>query len=273
MINVRQFGMARGALAVAGAFLALLALSLLGGPAAAQTPSGAMALDATGDGVECSGATCTVPLGGDFALEVIASEPPADGYIGIQTQVSFAGLAYNATATAEEEILWPDNVLPLRDPAAPTGAETQVTHGGVSNLTPPYTPSSYDGILVSLSMTCTDAQQTIPVNLVPYTKAQPGATAYSAFVSDKELVTVPASDSLTINCGEPPEPPTPVDGTDEPPDDDGTATPVAQDLPDTGSGAGATNSTGTMAWLLLAALAAGAFLSAGALAWQRSRNR
>jgi hypothetical protein len=273
MTIARRTWTARTLLVAAGVLLAAAAALVLESPVSAQTPpTGAMSLSASGDGVECSGGSCDVPLGGDFTLEVVASDPPADGYVGMQTQVNFAGLTYNPTDDPADEIPWPDNILPLRDPAQATGAETQVVHGGVSNLTPPYTPSTYDGVIVALSLTCTDAFATFTPALLPYAKAQPAASAYTAFVSDEELVTVPTSDTLTINCGEAPttEPP---DGDETPgPDDDETPTAAPEALPGTGS-AGTGSGTDAALWLLIAGIAGAGALSLGALAWQRSRTR
>jgi hypothetical protein len=121
-------------------------------------------------------------------------------------------------------------------------------------------------------MTCTDAQQTFNVQLIPASEAAPGGSSYSAYETDESTITVYTSAALTLNCGEPPEPPTPVDGTEDPTDDDdATATPVAQDLPDTGTGGASGASTGI--WMLIAALGVLASASLGAAAWQRARDQ
>ena len=255
---------------------------------AQEEPTGGMALSASGTDVACDAGKCDVPAGGDFTLSVVTADAPDGGYLGMQTQVYFGALTYNESADAEDEILWPENILPVR-----TTWPSWVGHGGASDFVPPFDDlSEYEGTLVQLSMTCSSEIAEFPVALLGF-DGNPQGSVYS--VTDDAgtgLITVPVTvtsevldvelegtpqpgpyaiaHSLTINCGGGAEEVEPEEPTEEEPEPTSTEEPPS-DLPGTGSGSGANGGGAAGLWAMIAVLlVAGAGL--GVAGWKYARG-
>ena len=257
---------------------------------AQEEPTGGMALSASGTDVTCDAGECNVPLGGDFTLSIVTADAPDGGYIGMQTQVYYGNLTYNEAADAESEILWPDNLLPLR-----FESETWVAHAGASDFVPPFDDISfYEGTLVQLSMTCSSDMAEFHVALLGF-DANPQGSVYSVpGETESEQVALPVTvtgevleatlegtpapgpfsiaDSITINCAaeEEEEQEDTPEATEEEPEATSTPKPPS-DLPGTGSGPGSSGGASGL-WLTISALlVAGAGL--GVSGWKYARGR
>jgi hypothetical protein len=57
----------------------------------ARTTDATMSMTVSAGGT-CAGTTCTVPLNTQFTLRVSAAVPPAEGYVGFQTEVNYTAL-------------------------------------------------------------------------------------------------------------------------------------------------------------------------------------
>lgn len=130
-----------------------------------------MSLNARGTGVSCDApvdpSKCDVPAGGAFTLAVEVVAPPPDGYIAMQSEVYVNGFTWTP-ASVEDENVWPDNQLPVRSPAVPADGTTVIIHGGLTSLTPPFTPSHHEGAVVELDLVCPQQPQTGDVALIAY---------------------------------------------------------------------------------------------------------
>jgi len=167
---------------------------------------------------------------------------------------------------------------------APEGAPTGVINHGMTAGTPPsFTTSHYTGPMIELAMACPDADYTrADVELAAFSESNTLGSGFKLPL-DQGGATVPASDSMLIECG---DAPTPVPGADA------TAT-ASPDLPETGSGGdvGLDNdgtddgtdgaglpddddgSSNTGLWIAIGALvAAAAALGTGAFAWRRTHQ-
>lgn len=275
----------RNRLVLLGMVLAWIAVAALAwghaaqGPALAQEVEGGMALSAAGSDVSCDGGSCDVPAGGDFTLSVVTADAPSEGFTGFATMLSYGtDLTYNPTEAPEDEILWADNILPVR-----SDQPTWVTHGGLSSLTQPFVASDYEGTLVELSLTCSEDITTTNVVLVARSDANVGGTAYTA-TDDEGMasIVVPVNSSgtddtefagsnttgpydlasaLEINCGE--EEAAAEEEEPEP-------TPPA-DLPGTGAGVEAAGgSTGIWMTIAILLLVSASLTAAG---WRYARSR
>ena len=271
------------------------------GPVQAQEElTAGMALSASGTDVTCEAGKCNVPAGGDFTVSVVTADAPEGGYLGLQTLVYFGSLTYNEAAEAEDEILWPENILPLR-----TSWSNWVGHGGASDITAPFDDiSEYEGTLVQLSMTCSSDVAEFPLALLAFSAGNPQGSVYSVpdeagtesiivptttigEVLDEELeasLAVPPhalADLITINCSEEDE--DDGDGADDGADDgddDGEGDDAGDDdaeqpqptaLPGTGSGPGSSGSAAAGLWVIISVLlVAGAGL--GAAGWKYARG-
>ena len=261
------------------------------GPVQAQEEfTGGMALSASGTDVTCEAGKCNVPAGGDFTVNVVTADAPEGGYLGLQTLVYFGSLTYNEAAEAEDEILWPENILPVR-----TSWSNWVGHGGASDIIPPFDDfSEYEGTLVQLSMTCSSDVAEFPLALLAFNAGNPQGSVYAVpdearmdsitvpvttigEVLDEELeasLAVPPhalADLITINCSEEDEgvEETP-EATEEEPDETSTSEPQPTALPGTGSGPGSSGGGAAGLWVIISVLlVAGAGL--GVAGWKYAR--
>jgi len=126
-----------------------------------------MALNVKSPAGQCDHPTrptkCTLPVGTTFALSIVASRPPAEGYIGFQTQLFFgAPLSYKPTPLKVEEVVWPEafagairviELFPV----------SHVFHGSLSGGP----VSHHAGNIVDLAMSCTTAG-TANLRLLPF---------------------------------------------------------------------------------------------------------
>jgi hypothetical protein len=191
-------GLYRAAMLTAAlAGLALTSLLSTSESALAQDNVG-MALEVSGQGVECSGNTCEVPVGTQFTLQIVTAPPPPQGWIGVQTYLYNQGqLPYNFR-TAEEENVWDGNVLELRSPQEPNGQDLLIAHGGVTSLTPPFTVTDYEGPLVDLRFTCA-GNSTSSMALLTYAVENPLGSTYSV-EQDAQTATPPSIGTIHIDA-------------------------------------------------------------------------
>lgn len=255
-----------GTFVAAGVLLGALAWSATPGTTEAGGDA-IMALNAGGDGVSCDASSapdeCTVPLGGRFTVATELSGPPAEGYIGFQSQIYFGDLTWNA-ASSDAENVWPDNQLPVRSPAAPQFGTKAVAHGGLTGVTPPFTVSHFAGALAEITLTCSSSPGSHEVLLVALSDTTALGTSYTLLdttavsppvIDERELdldnngvvEVAPIADILTINCQVPP--PTPTAQPQAQPT--ATATVV---LPPTGYGSARGGDSLPRAWLVVGGL-------------------
>jgi len=170
---------------------------------ARATGANAMSLNVKSPAGQCDHPTnptkCTLPLGTTFSLSLAVSSPPAEGYIGFQTQLFFDTLAYSPTPFKIDEVVWPE---------AFTGASREVLpdrvhHGSLSGGQAPFPVSHHLGNIVELAMTCVQVG-TANVRLTPYDVST--NPAGSLFVLPDSSLIAPKSGgpnvsaSLNINC-------------------------------------------------------------------------
>jgi len=205
-----------GALAVLG----LLALSIAQhlSVTSARTTDGTMSMTVSAGGT-CVSDTCTVPLSGAFTLQIDAAIPPAEGYIGIQTEVEYTDLVanggrYKPRPTASDEIAWADSAaFELRLPASPAGMEGLINHAAATSITPPFPKSNAAGALVQLDFNCGGANSSnvltlVPIGATPPPDAPPfyGGPDASGYKGGSEPFPniVAKTTPLTVVCGTPP---------------------------------------------------------------------
>ena len=178
-----------------------------------------MALRIEGADVSCDATSCDVPLGGDFTVAIETAGPPSEGYIAVQTNLYYGGLIYNATASGEDENVWPDNNLPVRFPSEPDAEARAAAHGGLTSIASPFTVSTFAGDLVVLSMSCTSENQTYTIALLAHeagtnplgsTYSLEDQTTVSVQVQSRmlldpnnqgEVQELPVADAINVNCG------------------------------------------------------------------------
>jgi len=170
-------------------------------------------------GGTCVGSTCTVPLSGAFTIQ-ISGTGLAEGYIGFQTEVDYAQLAasggsYKPTSAATDEIVWPDDSLPLRFPVAPTGTEGLVNHASSTSI-PALPESTFSGLMVELDFNCGGMNSSNVINLVPFADDNRNASGFSQSLADGAGRIPAKTTPLTIVCGAVGATNTPVPPTDTP---------------------------------------------------------
>ena len=175
-------------------------------PTPTPREDGTMSITVSAGGT-CVGSKCTVPLNGAFTLQVNAVAPPTEGYIGIQTEVEYAGLVvnggrYKPKATAGDEIAWVDSAaLELRFPVSPTGMEGLVNHGAATSAIPPFPVSHAAGALLQLDFNCGGTSSSNVINLVPYADDNRNASAYKgAGVGFPNIPARVVGGPVTVNC-------------------------------------------------------------------------
>jgi hypothetical protein len=215
------------------AVVALMVVFSLGhSTPSAEAVNPAMSLGLTAGATTCPpakdpGSVCGI-VGQQVKLGVFVDKVPADGMIGIQVELDFAGLiaaggSYQAKPTADEIVIdtnavdgdWPG--IAGRSPAAPTKADTPVnwamTSGGTS-LPPVFVPSFYTGVILEVNIACsTDKQQDIVIDLVPLD----GGNTNASGIKSAGNVDTATSDTITLHCVNAPTA-TPLPPTNTPPD-------------------------------------------------------
>ncbi len=106
-------------------------------------------------------------------------------------------LIYNERAI-EEEIIWPDGQLRVKDARWPG----RLNHGATTSFIPPLPVSSYEGRVVVIQMTCPAAPIQQVIDLIPIGADLPGArTSGAAFAERGQSSQVGAKvNSITVNC-------------------------------------------------------------------------
>ena len=143
-----------------------------------------------------------------FDVIVVADAIPASGYIFAQAWIDYddQGLVSKDNTQA----LWPDHepitFLTIND-AAHHGAQA----GALTGLFPPdpLPASFHKGDLFSFSLTCTQANSTSDIELVP-ANPHTANTAGSRFTEATGAQIIPEVSGITVNCV--PPPPKPVGG-------------------------------------------------------------
>ena len=174
-------------------------------PTPTATPLPEMILNVKGG--DCDDAirptTCNVNLGTTFRLSVDAIGVPPAGYTLMQTFIDFgADLVYKPSATAGEEVVWPDCGGAVRAQLLPTS----VGHGCVTALSAPFPVSTYGGNMVELLFTCPTTTISYDLQLLPFEGPVAG-TFGSLFQLPNLTRIVPVLSGLTVSCaGDPPPP-------------------------------------------------------------------
>ena len=190
--------------AAAVALLTLVAICPnLGGEEASAAEGGPeMALSVTDPEGVCSEGVCDIPAGAPFTLAVEIVEGPAEGYILAQSFIDFGPvLRYKPSQEVAEEFVWAD----CRPETAIRGplSERIYVHGCLTGLIPPLPSSFYTGNLIELSMTCSEADITSEVRLLPFDG--PIALTNGALFTEGETrkdasKIVPKVTGLTVHC-------------------------------------------------------------------------
>ena len=186
--------------AAAVALFALVAIGpQLGGEEASAADGGPeMVLLVTEPEGACNEGLCDLPAGEPFTLAVEIVQGPAEGYILAQSFIDFGPvLTYEPSQEAVDELVWPD----CRPETSVRGPLTERTylHGCLTGLTPPLPISFYTGNLIELSMTCSEADTTSEVRLLPH--EDPLALTNGAlFTTGGPLNVVPKVTGLTVRC-------------------------------------------------------------------------
>ena len=124
---------------------------------------------------------------------------PAEGYIGFQTFLDYGlSLTYKKTPLADDEVVWEDKQLAVRDQPAPG----LVAHGALTGLIPPIPLSFLEGNVVDLLMNCTTFPSSTDVKLLPVGDPV-GGTSGTAFIDEDGGTSAPNLNPLTINCVDP----------------------------------------------------------------------
>lgn len=178
--------------------LVVIGPSLGGKGASAATGGPEMALSITEPAGVCSEGVCDLPAGEPFTLAVEIVEGPAEGYILAQSFIDFGPvLTYEPSEEAAAEFVWPAcrHEVALRAPLT----ERTYFHGCLTAVIPPLPSSFYTGNLVELSMTCSDADTTSEVRLLPFD--DPLALTNGTSFSDGDAShIVPKVAGLTVHC-------------------------------------------------------------------------
>lgn len=190
------------AAAVTLSVLVAIGPNLSGGEASAADGGPEMVLLVTEPEGVCNDGFCDLPAGAPFTLAVKIVEGPAQGYILAQSFIDFGPvLTYKPTEEAVDEIVWPDcrPEMAIRGPLS----ERTYVHGCVTALIPPLPSSLYTGNLIELSMTCSEADTTSDVRLLPYD--DPLALTNGALFTEGETLkdasnVVPKVTGLTVHC-------------------------------------------------------------------------
>jgi hypothetical protein len=225
--------MARTALLVGVLVAAIVACfsAWLPGATSARTTDATMRLTVSSGGA-CDGDTCTMPLDATFALDIEAGAAPAEGYAGIQTELSYAnflshGGRYVPTASPIDEFIWPSTVLGIRT----IGSNAVVNHAATPDFAPPYPTSTYEGVLVRLNMRCSEEPSSSTFTLIPYASGNSNGTG---FTNDPPPHIAAKVSPLTVVCGEAPPTPTSAPPTSTPAPPTATTTaPTATTVPPT----------------------------------------
>ena len=147
-------------------------------------------------------ADCAFSLDQSFTLALEVIDPPAPGYIALQSLIDFGDLlTYDAEQReAQEEIVWADcaDGVALRDQGF---GPTLVSHGCLTGLIPPLPVSNATGTFVEFTLTCSADPSTTAVRIVP--DGDPVAvTSGTTFMEADEVTrSAPSGSDLTINCG------------------------------------------------------------------------
>jgi hypothetical protein len=227
--------MQRGPLLILGALLGVLAVTAVVFSVrqvvtteATVTGAGNMEFGASGNGVTCQGPStnptkCTAPLSGTFSLNVYITDlPPDGGYTAYAGDITTEGVAVNPVADPATEVVMPGVSVPVH--TYPAGNHWQ---GGGLSPGLGATPSTFKGIVITLSVTCTAGNSSNTASLLIY---DPVMNPLGSEISDTATNVIPQDDTLTINCGTPVVPPTATNTggpTDTPAPDTATPTETA----------------------------------------------
>lgn len=211
----------------------LVAMAALAPTPSARAQAGPtrFALNASGAGVTCDAPSepteCDVGLGASFKLQVDLLDPPASGYVALQTQIYLDGLAWLPADPLVENV-WPDNNLPVRSPNPVEQGTAALGYGGLTATTPPFPFSHYAGPVVEIDVSCPATAQTFNPALLAFDESvSPNGsevnidentivgspaigTAELDLVALGHTQTLPIADIMTIRCG----------GASAPPGDD-----------------------------------------------------
>lgn len=198
----------------------------------ARTTDATMALSVSTGGA-CSDSTCTVAAGTPFVLTVDVVTAPAEGYIGIATEIDYAAFVANGglyvPRVVAGEIVWPDSAMPLRSPAIPTGTEGVVNHSDATAVVPPGPTSAHEGTVVELDLLCSDVDSSSVIDLV---QLDAGNTNGSGFKAPGGADIPAKTASLTIDCAVPDTPPPSATATATVPAPTSTSPPPATPTPE-----------------------------------------
>ena len=178
-------------------------------------------------------ADCTFANDEKFTLAVEAIEAPADGYRAVQSFIDYGSdLTYDISVqSVADDFVWPEceAIVALRLQAS----ETSVLHGCLTGLLPPLPTSTFVGNLLELSITCSAANSTTEVQLLPL--GDPVAlTSGAVFITPGGEQVIPKVSNLSVTCGgapvdtPTPEGPTPTTGPTDTPGPTSTPAPATE---------------------------------------------
>ena len=169
---------------------------------------------------------CQFPEEAEFTLGVEIVAGPPGGYIFAASYIFFGpDLTYNPAASPAEEIVWPDcdpivalrgQVKWIRFATEDTPAEfinpsdEVVHHGCLTGIFEPLPLSTYAGMLVEISLTCSTGPTSGEIELIlatagldddnPAQVFTMAGTSGSRFTDDQDDIVLPKLSGLTVNC-------------------------------------------------------------------------
>ena len=223
--SIRVSGLARGRIVAGGRLIAAVVLMLLLG-LAVQTTDRAfaagggpeMALSLVSGGSCSSPTKCEVSLDTKFEISVDVVEIPAGGYPLVHAWIHYGDALGDETSSGSVK----DRSATWADCEQAQFLATHSDQGGNANqdslrlacqtfLLPPGPVSSIVGSVYTVSLTCTSAESSTLIELLPLGESPAGSSG-SKFLSSTGADIVPKVNDLTINCtGAAPTPP-PVGG-------------------------------------------------------------
>ena len=178
-------------------------------PCPASTCMALGVLDANGN-INCHSelsAKCSVQRGEQFTLAIDAFKVPDAGYVLAQAVVSFGqALVFKQRPVANDEVVWPDAVLAVHTESPGLAYAGGIT--GFGNLG----TSTYVGVIIEFDFTCSAAESTADVRLLPNGDPLVG-TDGALFVESSDtqaLSIIPHLSSFTISCTDVPPTATPL---------------------------------------------------------------
>jgi hypothetical protein len=160
----------------------------------------ALAVKDTSGDIVCrsdGNAKCSIALGENMTLAVLATKPPAGGYVLAQAWINYGDLlSYVPAPVAADEVTWPDASFSIR------GIDSDaVDLGAITGLVTPLPVSFYVGAIFEFAFSCTSTPSSSNVELLP--NGDPVARTRGALYTEASSngpQIIPEVGALTVSC-------------------------------------------------------------------------